>query len=181
MHLVSAAVVEKWNVLSDAEVVAHVVAGRTALFELLMHRHNERVYRTCRAVVADDERAEALVVDAFLDAYASLRRFDGTTPFAIWLTRIALRSAARFGRRPFVVESHETGQSKRGPIGMSAAAAAERGERSDDESAVTGHHVEGLLTERTGATAPDAFRFDRPRCDRVVSTVLSRIASGTRV
>ena len=33
-----------------------------------------------------------------------------------------------------------------------------------------------LLTERTGATAPEAFRFYRPRCDRVVATVLSRIS-----
>jgi RNA polymerase sigma-70 factor (ECF subfamily) len=32
-----------------------------------------------------------------------------------------------------------------------------------------------LLMERTGATAPDAFRFYRPRCDRVVANVLARI------
>ena len=33
-----------------------------------------------------------------------------------------------------------------------------------------------LLLDRTGATAPDAFRFYRPRCDRVVGLVLARIA-----
>jgi hypothetical protein len=33
-----------------------------------------------------------------------------------------------------------------------------------------------FLLERAGATAPDAFRFYRPRCDRVVTLVLSRIA-----
>jgi RNA polymerase sigma-70 factor (ECF subfamily) len=33
-----------------------------------------------------------------------------------------------------------------------------------------------MLFERTGATAPDAFRFHRPRCDRLVSQVLSQIA-----
>ena len=32
-----------------------------------------------------------------------------------------------------------------------------------------------LLMERTGATAPEAFRFYRPRCDRVVARVLARI------
>ena len=30
------------------------------------------------------------------------------------------------------------------------------------------------LLERAGATAPDAFRFYRPRCDRVVNAVLWR-------
>ena len=34
-----------------------------------------------------------------------------------------------------------------------------------------------LLMERTGATAPEAFRFYRPRCDRVVARVLGIIAS----
>jgi RNA polymerase sigma-70 factor (ECF subfamily) len=34
-----------------------------------------------------------------------------------------------------------------------------------------------VLLDRTGATAPDAFRFYRPRCDRVVAAVLSRIGS----
>jgi RNA polymerase sigma-70 factor (ECF subfamily) len=33
-----------------------------------------------------------------------------------------------------------------------------------------------MLFDRTGAAAPDAFRFYRPRCDRVVARVLSRIA-----
>jgi len=32
------------------------------------------------------------------------------------------------------------------------------------------------LLDRVGATAPDAFRYYRPRCDRMVSRVLARIA-----
>jgi RNA polymerase sigma-70 factor (ECF subfamily) len=32
-----------------------------------------------------------------------------------------------------------------------------------------------LLMERTGATAAEAFRFYRPRCDRIVAGVLARI------
>ena len=34
-----------------------------------------------------------------------------------------------------------------------------------------------LLMERTGAVAPEAFRFYRPRCDRVVAGVLATIVS----
>ena len=33
-----------------------------------------------------------------------------------------------------------------------------------------------VMLERTGATTPEAFRFYRPRCDRVVAQVLARIA-----
>lgn len=35
------------------------------------------------------------------------------------------------------------------------------------------------LMDRMGATAPEVFRFYRPRCDRIVALVLSRIAAGT--
>jgi RNA polymerase sigma-70 factor, ECF subfamily len=33
-----------------------------------------------------------------------------------------------------------------------------------------------VLLERTGATAPEAFQFYRPRCDRVVAQVMARTA-----
>jgi hypothetical protein len=35
------------------------------------------------------------------------------------------------------------------------------------------------LLARTGATAPDAFRFHRPRCDRLVSQVLETIGGSS--
>lgn len=94
MHLVSASVLEEWNRLSDTQIAAQVMMGRTALFEVLVRRHNERVYRTVRAIISDDAKAEELLQQIFVNAYANLRQFDRTTPFAIWLTRIALRTAA---------------------------------------------------------------------------------------
>jgi RNA polymerase sigma-70 factor, ECF subfamily len=97
MHVVSAGVLENWNVLSDAQLVAHVVTGRTALFEILLRRHAERVYRALRAIVKDDDKAEELLQRVFVDAYANLRQFDRTQAFATWLTQIAVRTA---GSRP---------------------------------------------------------------------------------
>ena len=43
---------------SDAEVIQQVLDGNTALFELLMRRYNERVYRAARAIVRDEPEAE---------------------------------------------------------------------------------------------------------------------------
>jgi hypothetical protein len=65
MHVVNAAVLEDWNELSDEQVVADVLAGHTALFELLMRRHNERVYRAARAIL----RNEAEVEDVMQQSY----------------------------------------------------------------------------------------------------------------
>ena len=44
------AVVTQSTALSDEEVVSRVLGGDTALFEVLMRRHNQRIYRAVRAV-----------------------------------------------------------------------------------------------------------------------------------
>jgi RNA polymerase sigma-70 factor (ECF subfamily) len=99
MHLVSAAVLEQWNGLSDEEVVAQVLSGQTALFEVLMRRYNERVYRAARAIVRDDREAEDVMQQAYVNAYAHLRQFHGLARFSTWLTRIAVNEALARVRR----------------------------------------------------------------------------------
>ena len=48
MQVVTGNVIEQWASLSDQDVVARVVAGQTALFEVLMRRHNTRIYRAAQ-------------------------------------------------------------------------------------------------------------------------------------
>ena len=43
--------------LADEEIVARVIAGERPLFELLMRRHNERVYRAVRSILRDETEA----------------------------------------------------------------------------------------------------------------------------
>ena len=50
-------IVDKLQV-SDEELVSRVLAGETEQFELLMRRHNRRVYRVARSVVRDMAEAE---------------------------------------------------------------------------------------------------------------------------
>ena len=93
MHIVDAAVLGEWTILSDNAVVSHVLDGRVALFELLMRRHHERLSSVVRAIVHDSVEAEDVIQNAFVTAYAHLRRFDHHGSFARWLTRIALNEA----------------------------------------------------------------------------------------
>jgi RNA polymerase sigma-70 factor (ECF subfamily) len=97
--MVNAAVLERWKALTDEQVVAQVLDGQTALFEVLMRRHNERVYRAARAIVRDEREAEDVMQQAYVNAYAHLRQFDGRAAFATWLTRIAVNEAISRVRR----------------------------------------------------------------------------------
>jgi len=99
MHVVSAPVLEAWGCLADEQIVEKVVAGQTALFEVLMRRHNERVYRAARAIIKDESEAEDIMQQAYVNAYSHLRQFDGRSRFSTWLTRIAIHEALARARR----------------------------------------------------------------------------------
>ena len=79
--------------LSDNEVVRRVVDGDTALFEILMRRYNQRVYRAVRAVLRTDDEAEDVMQQAYLNAFANLRQFAERAQFSTWLIRIAVNEA----------------------------------------------------------------------------------------
>ena len=86
--------------LSDEEVVRRVLEGETALFELIMRRYNQRLYRVARAILRDEAEAEDVMQDAYVRAYEHLGQFAGRSQFATWLTRIAIHEAlARAQRR----------------------------------------------------------------------------------
>ena len=91
--------------LSDEEVVARVRGGEKELFEILMRRYNQRVYRAARGILGDDAEAEDVMQDAYVRAYTHLDQFAGNARFSTWLTRIAVYEAlARARRRRRVVE-----------------------------------------------------------------------------
>ena len=86
--------------LPDEDVIRRVLDGDTALFEVLMRRHNQRIYRAARAIVRDESEAEDVMQQAYLQAFAHLSQFAGRAQFSTWLTRIAVHEAlARVRRR----------------------------------------------------------------------------------
>src|SRR5207247_3109065 len=85
--------------LTDNEVVDRVKAGDTALYEILMRRYNQRLYRVARAILRDDSEAEDVMQDAYVRAYEHLAHFAGRAKFSTWLTRIAVHEALARQRR----------------------------------------------------------------------------------
>jgi len=84
---------------SDAEVVARVLGGETNLFEIVMRRYNQRLYRVARAILRNDSEAEDVMQDAYVRAYEHLGQFAGRAKFSTWLTRIAVHEALMRRRR----------------------------------------------------------------------------------
>ncbi len=88
--------VQSWT---DEEVVARVLAGEAALYEILMRRHNQRIYRIVRGILRDDGEAEDVMQDAYVRAYQHLSQFEGRSTFVTWLSRIAMHEAFARARK----------------------------------------------------------------------------------
>ncbi len=84
--------------LTDEEVIRRVLQGETALYEIVMRRHNQRLYRTIRAILGNDD-VEDIMQEVYLQAYRRLDQFRGESAFLTWLTRIAIRRAISHKRR----------------------------------------------------------------------------------
>jgi RNA polymerase sigma-70 factor, ECF subfamily len=216
--------------LADEEIVRRVRAGDSAVFEILMRRHNQRVYRVVRAVVKDEADVEDVMQQAYINAFTHLHQFEDRSQFSTWLIRIALHEA--FGRRRRVqraetttARSHSDVDDDRGEFMDTLASPEADPERQayaqelhrlleaavdalpegyravfmlrdieglstsetgkglglGDEAVKTRLHrarvmIRRAVTERIGEVAAGAFQFHAPRCDRVVSAVLARVA-----
>ena len=80
-------------VLLDTEIVRKIRNGETALFEVLMRRHNQRVYRAVRAVMNAEADVEDVMQQAYINAFTHLHQFEERAQFSTWLIRIALNEA----------------------------------------------------------------------------------------
>jgi RNA polymerase sigma-70 factor (ECF subfamily) len=54
--------------MSDDQVIACILQGDVALFEIVVRRYNQRLYRTARAITGATEAAENVVQDACVRA-----------------------------------------------------------------------------------------------------------------
>jgi RNA polymerase sigma-70 factor, ECF subfamily len=205
--------------LDDAEVVRRVCAGERELFEVLVRRHDQKVYRTARSILRDEGEVEDAMQQAWLQAYVHLAEFAGNSAFSTWLVRIAANEALQRLRRrsplsAVSAEGEEEAVDRRAEDPEERAASREavrlveravdklpahyrsvfmlreiEGLSTADTAAALGigeeaakvrlHRARALLRETLAETveqsAPEAFQFLAPRCNKMVARVMAAI------
>ncbi len=86
-------------VLKDEELVQRILNGQKELFELIIRRHNPRLYRISRSIVKDDAEAEEVMQESYVRAYEKLSDFRGEAAFSTWLIRILINEARALVRK----------------------------------------------------------------------------------
>jgi len=83
----------------DASLVAAAKARDIRAFEVLVERHERRIFSTAQRITRNREDADDVAQQSFQKAFIHLKRFDGRSLFCTWLTRIAINEALMLLRR----------------------------------------------------------------------------------
>jgi len=97
--------------VTDAAVVAQVLAGDRDAFRVLVDRHSRSIFRVVYRMTGNQQDSEELVQETFLRAYKSLERFELRANFSTWVYRIAVNRTLDFlNARKTQMQTKETYQ-----------------------------------------------------------------------
>ena len=142
--------------IDDAALAARVIAGDSAAFELLMRRHNRRLYRLARSMLRNAADAEDALQEAYLSVFRSIAGFRAQSSLATWLSRVVLNECLgrrrRQTRRDTIVSIvSTTGDGEEEDRAMP-------GPQSESPENALGRTELRLLLERKLDDLPEAFR-----------------------
>lgn len=83
----------KEDQFTDNEVIHKVLNGNKELFEILLRRHNQTLFRAVRSYLKDEDSAMDTMQDTYLKAFEKLDQFQGKSSFATWLVRIGINES----------------------------------------------------------------------------------------
>jgi RNA polymerase sigma-70 factor (ECF subfamily) len=86
--------------ISDEQIISRVLGGERDIYEVIVRRHNVKLYRVAKGILKDDDEIQDVMQEAYLKAFEKLYQFKGKSSFSTWLTRILINAAfARFNEQ----------------------------------------------------------------------------------
>jgi RNA polymerase sigma-70 factor (ECF subfamily) len=93
----------------ERQLVRRAQKGDKEAFEVLVRRHQHRVFAVARGILKRQEDVEDIAQQVFVKAYFSLRRFDQRAAFSTWLYKITVNECWDLLRkrkaRPLIYEA----------------------------------------------------------------------------
>src|SRR5215472_11875452 len=93
--------------ISDAAVVAQVLAGDKDAYRLLVERHTRSIYGVAYRMTGNEQDAEEILQETFLRAYKSLRSFELRSSLSTWLYRIAVNRCLDFLKAKKMTDAYQ--------------------------------------------------------------------------
>jgi len=75
---------------SESELIEDILAGEHSLYEHLIRKYNQRLFRTGMSILNNDMEVEDAMQTAYIKAYEHLGTFKNNSSFGTWITRILI-------------------------------------------------------------------------------------------
>ncbi len=79
--------------ITDSEIVRRILSGEKELYEIILRRNNQKLYRVVRGYLTNEEEIEDVMQDSYLNAFEKLHQFKHDAQFSTWLIRIGINQA----------------------------------------------------------------------------------------
>jgi RNA polymerase sigma factor (sigma-70 family) len=79
---------QQQRLLSETEIIEKILNGDLQLFEILIRRNNEVLYKIARSFGFNHQDAEDIMQDVHVTAYTSLKSFEGRSSYKTWISKI---------------------------------------------------------------------------------------------
>ena len=78
---------------NESELIARIMNGDEDALGQIIDRYKEGLYRHCFRFTRDEDEAEDIAHEAFIEAYVHIDRYNSTYRFSTWLYKIATNLA----------------------------------------------------------------------------------------
>ena len=85
--------------IGDVALVAAAKNGDRKAFEILVERHEQRIFFVAQRMTRNREDSEDVVQQSFQKAFTHMDRFENRSSFATWLTQVAINEALMLLRK----------------------------------------------------------------------------------
>ena len=79
--------------LNESDLIKKTLEGDDHSFSLLVDKHKDFVFSMAVRILQNEQLAEEVAQDSFLNAYKALKSFEGKSKFSTWLYRITYNVA----------------------------------------------------------------------------------------
>lgn len=79
--------------ISETEVIQRILSGEKQLYEILVRRNNQKLYRAIRSYLKDEAEIEDIMQNSYIKAFIKLYQFKLESSFSTWLIRIAINES----------------------------------------------------------------------------------------
>lgn len=81
------------NKINESEIIQRVLSGEKELYEILVRRNNQKLYRVVRSYLKDEAEIEDIMQNSYINAFTKLYQFKLEASFSTWLIRIGINES----------------------------------------------------------------------------------------